>query len=146
MSSGQPVRQPHPLPPNVLDIHAPQFALPEPRPKGTRQRRTVPARRPALPAPRRLSSSEERLAEWMYRHLSFRFGARALVRRYGAKAILDALHDGIMIWTTRPLALNDPRRTLPAGVSETVEERIVNPAIILPPAYLCHVLKGLDKR
>lgn len=146
MPSGMPLRQPHPLPPNVLDIHAPQFGLPEPAEKAPRRRRTVPAKRPGLPVPRQLSASESRLADWMRQHLGFQYGARAVVRQYGAKAILDAVHDGLMIRQRRNLAINDRRRTLPAGVAQMVEERIVNPRIISPPAYLRHVLRGLDGR
>ena len=145
MPGGMPLRQPHRLPPNVLDIHAPQFGLPEPAEKAPRRRRAVPAKRPAAPpSPRRLTASENRLADWMRQHLGFQYGARGVVRQYGAKAILDAVHDGLMIRQRRNLAINDRRRTLPAGVTEMVEERVVNPRIISPPAYLRHVLKGLD--
>lgn len=142
MPAGQPLRKPRPFPPNVLDIQAPQYPLPEPAPKPRRQRRTVPAQRPALPEPRRLSASERRLVEWMYRHLAFRFGAAALVRQYGAKAILVAVHDGMMIWNERRVSTYEGDRR----VIRTVEERIINPRIISPPAFLRHVLKPLDRR
>jgi hypothetical protein len=141
MPSGQPLRQPRRLPPNVLDLSAPQYALAETQAKAPRQRRPAHTRRPALPAPRRLSASEERLTRWLYRHLHFRFGARALVRKYGARVILDAVHDGIMIWNERRVGTYDDDGQ---RIVKTVDERIINPAIISPPAFLCHMLKALD--
>lgn len=141
MANGLPARQPRRrFPPNVYDLSAPQYALPETRAKSPRQRK--PAAAKGAPVPRRLTPSEERLALWMKSTLGFRFGARNLVRQYGTRAILEAVHDGVMIWQERRVGrYQDGQRII-----DIVDERVRNPAIISPPAYLCHLLRGLDVR
>ena len=82
------------------------------------------------------------MVAWLYGRLGFRFGAQTLVRQYGARAILECVHDGVMIWHERHAATYENGQR----VVTTIDERIVNPRIVSPPAYLCHLLKGLDLR
>jgi hypothetical protein len=56
---------------------------------------------PSLPDPAvvlSLTPSAQRLARWLERELHAT-GARAMIRRYGTRAILAALHDGIVVRT-----------------------------------------------
>ena len=55
-----------------------------------------------------LTASERRLSRWMQQNLST-FGASSLIRRHGARAILELLHDGIMLWDEREGHYRNPR-------------------------------------
>lgn len=117
------------LPPGVLDIHAPQHPLPieDPQSPPDAQHAAPPPDPVAQDRPRRprpLTASEGRLARYLESHLYWGFGAKTFVRKHGAPAILDALHDGVVIW------------------DELNTRWTVNPRLRNPAAFLNHLLKA----
>ncbi len=67
--------------------------------------------------PRKLTPSEERLSRWLRRELHTA-GAQALVRRYGAQAVLEALHDGIVErFEPEQFVVDRALRSYPANVN-----------------------------
>jgi len=60
-----------------------------------------------------LTPSAQRLARWL-EHALRTTGARAMVRRYGARAVLEALHDGIVVRTRWGWAIRQEIRS-PGG-------------------------------
>ena len=105
---------------------------------------------PAPPAPRRprpLRLSERRLAAWLHAHLST-VGAVAMVRRFGARQVLDALYDGVVCeepaYESRPVVVG----TWPDGSERTTQRlfefgrrRIPSPGLRNPGGFLRFLLE-----
>ncbi len=117
------------LPPGVMDMRAPQRPLPlsgadVARPE---RRELAPKDEPAAKgrpeAPRPLFAAESLLARFLTARLNWGYGSRHFVRKYGARAVLDALYDGVIEW------------------DDTYEHYIPNPALRRPAAYLNWLMK-----
>lgn len=92
----------------------------------------------ARPAPR---ASARFLTAWLRVHLNTA-GAAAMVRRYGARRVIDALYDGILVETTLTDAepYTDARGlTALRQIDRTV--RTINPALTNPGGYLRWLLQ-----